>query len=222
MAVVRIADIVAGCRTADSDNPIDLKVLDRHGDPVRAETLFHSGDAPDAAVTTVEGYQLDRNARTTRCCAWWTCSAYRRCSGSSSRRCGPGDRVVHPAHSPAASAANAVLVRGGSRASSSALSSARASSPTVEPASTTSTRSSSRSVLAAYDTARRRPTLRLAPDRSPPARCCTNSTFRTSARCGAACSAKVTGRSAAKKVPEFVWQGSPRSAASFPPGAVHR
>jgi DNA gyrase subunit A len=54
---VRIADIVPDARP-NSDNPIDLKVLNRHGDPVRAGMLFHSGEQPTLRVTTVEGYQL--------------------------------------------------------------------------------------------------------------------------------------------------------------------
>src|ERR1700676_4086052 len=39
---VRSADIVPGARP-NSDNVIDLKVVDRHGDPVSADRLFHSG-----------------------------------------------------------------------------------------------------------------------------------------------------------------------------------
>ncbi|MGH3835047.1 MAG: intein-containing DNA gyrase subunit A [Pseudonocardiaceae bacterium] len=54
---VRIADIVPDA-APNSDNPIDLKVLDRHGDPVRADTLFHSGEQQTLRVTTTEGYQL--------------------------------------------------------------------------------------------------------------------------------------------------------------------
>ncbi|HEX5345933.1 MAG TPA: DNA gyrase subunit A, partial [Pseudonocardiaceae bacterium] len=48
---VRIADIVAGA-APNSDNPIDLKVLNRHGDPVRADALFHSGEQQTLRVTT--------------------------------------------------------------------------------------------------------------------------------------------------------------------------
>ncbi|MGH4006071.1 MAG: DNA gyrase subunit A, partial [Pseudonocardiaceae bacterium] len=54
---VRIADIVPGAGP-NSDHPIDLKVLDRHGDPVRADALFHSGEQQTLRVTTIEGYQL--------------------------------------------------------------------------------------------------------------------------------------------------------------------
>ncbi len=54
---IRIADIVPGAMP-NSDNPIDLKILDRHGDPVRAEMLFHSGEQQTVQVTTAEGYQL--------------------------------------------------------------------------------------------------------------------------------------------------------------------
>jgi len=54
---VRIADVVPGAEP-NSDNPIDLKVLDRAGNPVRAEMLFHSGEHPTLKVATAEGYQL--------------------------------------------------------------------------------------------------------------------------------------------------------------------
>jgi DNA gyrase subunit A len=58
---IRIADIVPGAQP-HSDNPIDLKILDRHGDPVQAEMLFHSGEQQTFRVTTVEGYQLTGTA----------------------------------------------------------------------------------------------------------------------------------------------------------------
>lgn len=54
---VRIADIVKGARP-NSDNDIDVKVLDRHGDPVVANALFHSGDHETFAVRTAEGYEV--------------------------------------------------------------------------------------------------------------------------------------------------------------------
>ena len=54
---VRIADIVPGAKP-NSDNPIDLKVLDRNGDPVRATMLFHSGEHPTLKLTTNEGFSL--------------------------------------------------------------------------------------------------------------------------------------------------------------------
>ena len=53
----RIGDIVPAAQP-NTDNPIDLKVLDRSGDPVRAEMLFHSGEHPTLRVSTVEGYEL--------------------------------------------------------------------------------------------------------------------------------------------------------------------
>jgi DNA gyrase subunit A len=56
-ATVRIGDIVPDAKP-NSDNPIDLKVLDRNGDPVRAEMLFHSGDHSTLKLTTREGYEL--------------------------------------------------------------------------------------------------------------------------------------------------------------------
>ncbi|MGW5050868.1 intein-containing DNA gyrase subunit A [Actinokineospora sp. NPDC004072] len=54
---VRIGDIVPGA-LPNSDNPIDLKVLDRNGDPVRADMLFHSGEHPTLELTTREGFAL--------------------------------------------------------------------------------------------------------------------------------------------------------------------
>src|SRR6202045_3516907 len=54
---VRIADIVRGARP-DSDQNIDVKVLDRHGNPVTATRLFHSGEHQTYAVRTVEGYEV--------------------------------------------------------------------------------------------------------------------------------------------------------------------
>jgi DNA gyrase subunit A len=56
-SAVRIGDIVPEA-APNSDNPIDLKVLDRNGDPVRADALFHSGEHPTLKVTTREGYHL--------------------------------------------------------------------------------------------------------------------------------------------------------------------
>ncbi|HZG89168.1 MAG TPA: intein-containing DNA gyrase subunit A [Pseudonocardia sp.] len=54
---VRIGEIVPNA-APNSDNPIDLKVLDRSGDPVRAEMLFHSGEHPTLRARTAEGYEL--------------------------------------------------------------------------------------------------------------------------------------------------------------------
>jgi DNA gyrase subunit A len=54
---VRIADIVPDAKP-NSDNPIDLKVLDRNGDPVRATMLFHSGEHSTLTLTTNEGFSL--------------------------------------------------------------------------------------------------------------------------------------------------------------------
>ncbi|MBP2339965.1 DNA gyrase subunit A [Saccharothrix coeruleofusca] len=53
----RIGDIVPGA-LPNSDNPIDLKVLDRHGNPVRADMLFHSGEHPTLKLRTRNGYEL--------------------------------------------------------------------------------------------------------------------------------------------------------------------
>ena len=54
---VRIADIVPGARP-QSDNVIDVKVLDRHGNPVVADRLFHSGEHQTYTVKTDEGYTV--------------------------------------------------------------------------------------------------------------------------------------------------------------------
>ncbi|MGH8910158.1 MAG: DNA gyrase subunit A [Egibacteraceae bacterium] len=54
---VRIGDIVPDAEP-NSDNPIDLKVADRLGNPVRATVLFHSGDHPTLRLRTTEGYEL--------------------------------------------------------------------------------------------------------------------------------------------------------------------
>ncbi|HXY71581.1 MAG TPA: DNA gyrase subunit A, partial [Actinomycetota bacterium] len=54
---IRIRDVVPSA-APNSDNEISLKVLDRKGDPVSADRLFHSGTHPTLRVTTREGYQL--------------------------------------------------------------------------------------------------------------------------------------------------------------------
>ncbi|WP_310777559.1 intein-containing DNA gyrase subunit A [Mycobacterium sp. Z3061] len=58
---VRIGDITPGA-TPNSDNPVDLKVLDRHGNPVVADCLFHSGDHQTYTVRTAEGYEVTGTA----------------------------------------------------------------------------------------------------------------------------------------------------------------
>jgi len=52
---IAIRDVVPSAQP-NSDNVIDLKVLGRHGTPVRADRLFHSGDHHTYTVTTTEGY----------------------------------------------------------------------------------------------------------------------------------------------------------------------
>jgi DNA gyrase subunit A len=54
---LRIADLVPGA-LPESDNPIDLEVLDRLGRPVGASVLFHSGEHPTLRLRTREGYEL--------------------------------------------------------------------------------------------------------------------------------------------------------------------
>ncbi|OBS00182.1 DNA gyrase subunit A [Mycobacterium gordonae] len=54
---MRIGDVVPGARP-NSDHAVELKVLDRHGDPVLADRLFHSGDHQTFRVQTAEGYEV--------------------------------------------------------------------------------------------------------------------------------------------------------------------
>jgi len=54
---VRIDAIVPDAQP-ESDNEIDLEVLDRLGRPVRASMLFHSGDHPTLHLRTREGHAL--------------------------------------------------------------------------------------------------------------------------------------------------------------------
>lgn len=58
---VRIGDVVSGAQP-NSDNAIELKVLDRHGNPVVADALFHSGDHETFTVRTTEGYEVTGTA----------------------------------------------------------------------------------------------------------------------------------------------------------------
>jgi len=58
---VRIRDVIAGARP-NSDNSIELKVSDRHGNPVTATRLFHSGEHQTYTVRTAEGYQVTGTA----------------------------------------------------------------------------------------------------------------------------------------------------------------
>src|SRR5579859_2964006 len=54
---LRIDQLVPGA-PPDSEAEIDLKVLDRLGNPVRATRLFHSGEHPTLRLRTVEGFEL--------------------------------------------------------------------------------------------------------------------------------------------------------------------
>ncbi len=54
---VRIADLVPGA-APHSDTDIDLKLLDRHGNPVRATRFFHSGSHPTLRLRTTEGHEV--------------------------------------------------------------------------------------------------------------------------------------------------------------------
>src|SRR5258707_3670765 len=51
---VRIGDLVPDAQT-ESDNPVDLEVLDRLGRPVHASVLFHSGEHSTLRLRTREG-----------------------------------------------------------------------------------------------------------------------------------------------------------------------
>ncbi len=53
----RLDRIVPGA-CPDSDNVVDMKVLDRHGNPVLADRLFHSGEHQTYTVRTAEGYEV--------------------------------------------------------------------------------------------------------------------------------------------------------------------
>ncbi len=57
---VRIGDIVSA--KPNSDTVVDLKVLDRHGNPVSADRLFHSGQHQTFEVTTTEGFSVTGSA----------------------------------------------------------------------------------------------------------------------------------------------------------------
>jgi len=54
---VRIDSIVEGAEP-NSDNAIDLEVLDRRGRSVHASALFHSGDHPTLKLRTAQGHEL--------------------------------------------------------------------------------------------------------------------------------------------------------------------
>ncbi|MEI6251261.1 MAG: intein-containing DNA gyrase subunit A, partial [Mycobacteriaceae bacterium] len=56
----RIGDIAPA--KPNSDAVVDLKVLDRHGDPVSADRLFHSGEHQTYKVTTAEGFTVTGTA----------------------------------------------------------------------------------------------------------------------------------------------------------------
>ncbi|MFN2544402.1 MAG: DNA gyrase subunit A, partial [Actinomycetota bacterium] len=54
---IRIDEFVDAAKP-NSDTEIDMKVLDRRGDPVRATKFFHSGRHATRRITTGEGYSL--------------------------------------------------------------------------------------------------------------------------------------------------------------------
>ena len=58
---VRIGDVVPGQRP-ETDAVVDLKVLDRNGNPVAVDRVFHSGDHQTFTVSTTEGYSVTGTA----------------------------------------------------------------------------------------------------------------------------------------------------------------
>lgn len=58
---LRISDVVPGARP-NTDHVVDAKVLDRHGNPVAADRLFHSGEHQTYTVRTAEGYEVTGTA----------------------------------------------------------------------------------------------------------------------------------------------------------------
>ncbi|WFE63142.1 intein-containing DNA gyrase subunit A [Micromonospora sp. WMMD714] len=54
---IRIGDVVPGAAPS-SETDVDLKVRDRNGDLVRASKFFHSGEHPTLRLRTREGYEL--------------------------------------------------------------------------------------------------------------------------------------------------------------------
>jgi len=54
---IRIDSIVDGAKP-ESDNEVDLEVLDRLGRPVHATKLFHSGDHPTLRLRTAQGHEV--------------------------------------------------------------------------------------------------------------------------------------------------------------------
>ena len=58
---VRIDSLVPSARP-NSDSPVDIEVLDRLGRPVHASVLFHSGEHPTLRLRTNEGYELTGTA----------------------------------------------------------------------------------------------------------------------------------------------------------------
>ncbi|MGI8532037.1 MAG: intein-containing DNA gyrase subunit A, partial [Geodermatophilaceae bacterium] len=57
VGTVRIEDVVPGA-APNTEHDIDLKVVDRSGEVVRASKLFHSGSHPTLRLRTREGYEL--------------------------------------------------------------------------------------------------------------------------------------------------------------------
>ena len=90
---LRIDEIVPGA-APESDNEVDVEVLDRLGRPVHASKLFHSGDHPTLRLRDDRGPRARPAPITTRSSAWSIWPGCPCCSGSCWRRSMPGDRVL--------------------------------------------------------------------------------------------------------------------------------
>jgi len=93
---LRIGDLLDAKR--ESDNDVDLEVLDRLGRPVRATKLFHSGEHPTLRIRTREGYELTgtHNHPCSASSTWLAC----RCSLEAARRDRDGRSCAHGADGP--------------------------------------------------------------------------------------------------------------------------
>ena len=172
----------SSCRTHDRTptTTIDLKVVDRNGDPVRASKLFHSGDHPTLAARAPRGLRARPARTTTRCSALSMSAASRRCCGSCSTRSTQGDRRCAPAGRTAGA-----RTPGDHDEQAAAIAGRRvrqrraACRRDARPASTTPTRSTSTLVLEAYDRVVGGPPIRLDADDQVRVAACTRSTSRT-------------------------------------------
>ena len=78
----------------NSEVDIDLKVLDQHGDPVRATKLFHSGDHPTLRLQHEGGLRAHGHPQPSRAVPRVASPACRCCCGGCSTRSSPETTVV--------------------------------------------------------------------------------------------------------------------------------